>query len=383
MRRDVVTIYFCGSGNDRTQGDKNTLPYLYNNTVGKPGNPNENGRAIIFNGPGGAKILNTEKIMKMVDSGKDSSKGILKSKAKAWNQMLNNKHNDHLNAMTGGGTQSNIVTALQWLWLCWHEAPFVDINIAGFSRGGVSCIMLAHAIQEAGFPKLGNIRVNVFTFDPVPGSLNDFKNSGKFSGTGRAGTPTTLPPCVSSYRSILQENIATTMYLVVPKDRTFKCVVPDYTGSNPKRTPRELIPMPGAHSASAAYNRGPGTGEIGLHLCQEFLEAHGTVFGCNDKLSPLELIEAYSAARFFHSKKVGTFGAKKKPSKARKGLINNPFRTHEFFVNSHHATLMYEHASDVAQCIDGDAPLQDSAIGRIKSTLPQTHWLLEGMGYLS
>ncbi|MEM7685250.1 MAG: hypothetical protein AAF293_10510 [Pseudomonadota bacterium] len=383
MRRDVVTIYFCGSGNDRTMGDTNALPHLFNNTVGKPGDPNETGRAVIFDGPGGAKILNTEKIMKMVDSGKDSSKGILKSKSSAWKKMLKNKHNDHLNAATGGGTQSNIVTALQWLWLAWHEERFVDINVAGFSRGGVSCIMLAHAIQEAGFSKLGNVRVNLFTFDPVPGSMNDFKNSGTFGSTGRAGKPTTLPPCVHSYRSILQENIAKLGWVVVPKDRTFKCVVPDYTGSNPKRTPRELFPMPGGHSASQAYSRGPGTGEIGIHLCQEFLEAHGTTLTCNYKLSPIELIEAYSSVRFFYTKKVGTFGDKKKASKHRKDLITNPFRSHEFFINSHHATLVYANAPEIAQCIDKGTPLQDSLVGKIKSTMPRTHMMLEGMGYLN
>lgn len=381
MRRDVVTLYFCGSGNDRNMGATNALPHLYENTAGN--------RKAIFDGPGGAKILKTEEIMKMVESGKDSKPGLKvwkslsERKEKSWNKMLSNYHNDTTTSMTGTGTQSNIVMALQWLWLEWYKERFVDINLAGFSRGGVSCIMLAHAIQEAGFTELGNIRVNIFTFDPVPGSLNDFKNKGTFSSTGRAGKPSLLPPCVSSYCSILQENIKKFDYGILPKDRTFKCVVPDYTGSNPSRMPRELYPMPGGHSASQAYTSGPGTGEIGIHLAQEFLERNGTKLNCGHKLNAVELIEAYSAVRFFYTKKVGTYGKKRKPSYHRGKIVNNPFREHEFFINSHHASLMYMHAGDVARCIDEGAELSTTTQSRMAQTMPQTLRMLEGMGYLN
>lgn len=389
-RKDVVTLYFCGSGNHRDQGDKNALPHLHDITKGT--------RKVIFDGPGGANIVNAEKILKRVEKGKDApmtanvfQKNSVR-KAKGWDKMLKNVHKgvkEHSilgqkNGATGGGTQSNIVVALQWLWMEWHKERFVDINLVGFSRGGVSCIMLAHAIQEAGFNTLGNIRVNIFTFDPVPGGLNDFKNKGKFDETGRVGDPKTLPVCVASYRSILQENVDKWLVKwLVPKDKNFKCVVPDYKGSNPNRTPRDLYSMPGGHGASQSYNSGTGAGAIGLHLCQSFLEDHGTEFSGSGKLSPDKLIEAYATVRVSFTQDDKAFGAKKKASKHRAGLVTNPFRSHPYFVNHHHAGLMYQNYPDIAKTIDGDGELSESRKAALYNVLPQTFSNLANFGFLN
>ena len=379
-RKDVVTLYFCGSGNNRDQGNKNTIPRLYDTTKGE--------RRIIFDGPGGAAIKKTEAITKALAGGDISTgwavtaKGKAANQAKTWEKMLAAQHGTKTTALTGTGTQSNIVMALQWLWLEYYKHPFADVNVAGFSRGGVSAIMLGHAMQAAGFADLASVRVNIFTFDPVPGGLNDFKDKGNFAATGRAGTPKTLAPIVANYRSILQESLKTWIGGIVPKDRTFKCVVPDYIGSNPARTPRELFPMPGDHGASASYTNDKGPGAIGAHLCQSFLMAHGTDFTSNFVLSPSELLEAYATTRLSHTKGGKAFGEKQAASKHRVNLVANPFRRHPFYVNAQHATLMAMHYPSVAKAIDGDGTVEGAARAQLAGTLPTTFSALVNLGVI-
>jgi hypothetical protein len=45
-----------------------------------------------------------------------------------------------------------------------------QVNLVGWSRGGISCHMLANAMQAD--PELKHINVNIFAIDPVPGALN-------------------------------------------------------------------------------------------------------------------------------------------------------------------------------------------------------------------
>lgn len=382
---DVVTMYFCGSGNNKQQSDEYTLPLFYEKTKGS--------RKAIFNGPGGGPIQKTEAITKMLANGGSASTGFaLTKKGKAanqaakWQKMLNSYHGTMTTGGTGVGTQSNIVMALQWLWLQYYEQPFTKVNLAGFSRGGVSAIMLGHAIQAAGFTELGNIEVNIFAFDPVPGGLNDFKNKGSFEATGRAGTPDTLAPVVSSYRSILQENLKKWMKVFGPihikKDKNFKCVVPNYKGSNKKRTPRELIPMPGGHGESARHDNDKGPGAIGAHLLQEFMEAHGTEYSANYKLTPKQIVEAYASTRLCYTEGDEAFGDKKAASKHRVNLVTNPFRSHPFFVNAQHATLIYENYPKVAKLIDDGEDLEKADRTRLASALPTTFSCLTNLGYL-
>lgn len=384
MAKDVVTIYFCGSGNNREQTDKFATPLLHSLTKGE--------RKIIFDGPGGAKIQNSESILKMVESGNNSSSKISnikfwKSKdgkvEDAWNKMLKNNYGK-INAGTGGGTQSNIIVALQWLWMEWHRERFSTVNLCGFSRGAVSCIMLSHLMQAAGFPSLGNIKLNIFTFDPVPGGINDFKDNGKFEQTSRAGTPETLAPMVSSYRSILQENIKKRMALgIINKDKNFKCVVPDYTGTNQGRTPRELYPLPGRHSSSSLFNEDTGTSKLGIHLAQDFLKSKGTEFSGDRTLSPAEQIDAYATARMYWTKGGKVDGAKLKASKHRRPLVTNPFRDHEFYINWHHAALLAQNYPSVTKLVDEGEELDLKNRGTVANALPETYAALKNFGYIT
>lgn len=55
-----------------------------------------------------------------------------------------------------------------------QSKPISQVNIVGWSRGGVSCFELANRMLKD--PKLRDISVNIFACDPVPGGLNSFKD---------------------------------------------------------------------------------------------------------------------------------------------------------------------------------------------------------------
>ncbi|MEO1679520.1 MAG: hypothetical protein AAFU80_15325 [Pseudomonadota bacterium] len=396
IRKAAVSVYFCGSGNNETHGDQYTVPHLFNATAGK--------RKIIFDGPGGSRIKNTEAVLKSLEGGKNASKSWKfwrssdKRLKQGWDNMLEAAHWKNPHSVTGIGTQSNIVMAMQWLWLEWYATGFSDVNIVGFSRGGVSAIMLAHAIQESGMTQQGQFRVNIFTFDPVPGSTNDFKaglfnrmfRKDVFASTGRTGDPKKLAPCVTAYRSILQENLSTFTRVTskdiptpLPKDMTFKCVAPQYTGSNKRRTPREFYQLPGGHGDGARWSNKLGTGAIGMHLAQSFLMENGTRFLRDETLTDTQLLEAYALTRLSFSATPGRFGAKRKASFFRKDLVENPFRDHPFYVNSHHATLLHMNLPNVARLIESETPLPEGRAAMVARTNPQTFANLSNAGYLN
>jgi hypothetical protein len=109
---------------------------------------------------------------------------------------------------------------------------------------------------------------------------------------------------------------------------------------------------------------------------------HGTEFTGSEVLSPQKLIEAYAKVRVSFTQDDKAFGAKKKPSKHRAGLVTNPFRSHPYFVNHHHAALMYENYADVAAVIEGDGELSNSRRAVLYKVLPQTFANLASFGFI-
>ncbi|ATC98180.1 hypothetical protein [Pseudoalteromonas spongiae] len=60
------------------------------------------------------------------------------------------------------------------------NAPITQLNLIGWSRGGVSCFEFANLLNKHSLAK--NIKVNVFALDPVPGGVNPFKDYKKLGG---------------------------------------------------------------------------------------------------------------------------------------------------------------------------------------------------------
>ncbi|NQD54944.1 hypothetical protein HP546_06220 [Pseudomonas sp. CM25] len=112
-----------------------------------------------------------------------------------------------------------------------------QVNLVGWSRGGISCHMLANAM--ANDPALRGIPVNIFAIDPVPGVGN-----------------------VQSERVTLAANVREYVgfYSRDERSRGFACVIPSVHGS----TRICVYPMPGRHATLVgnASADGAGVGKV-------------------------------------------------------------------------------------------------------------------------
>ena len=321
----VVTIFACGTLSHRDLKWKYAVPHLHEHC---------GGRKFILDGPGGAPILKAEAIYKNLGKGKATPDSMFNAKRGGGSKGLRNMFGTAWNGITGGGTQDNILLALNWLKLEFFKTRFHTINLIGWSRGGITCLKLAHAIQRSDLGRLaGNLKVNIFTYDPVAGGVNDFAVKGDFESTGRAGDLEQLPPCVKAYRSIVQENIQMFMG-PIPKDMNFVCTVPKPSS---ECASYEIIPMPGGHADACTID---GTREsnpigfIGKHLALEFLSRHGTRLDVDlRQLLPFDLCELYADVRQKSVKK-------STPSTHRKKVVQNTKRQHHFYINDHHERMV-------------------------------------------
>jgi len=95
------------------------------------------------------------------------------------------------------------------------------VNLIGWSRGGISCTMLANAMLNDS--ELKNIPVNIFAVDPVPGALN-----------------------YQSNRTRLSENVKEYVAIYARDERSFgfDCVVPKFSDT----TKVHIYPMAGRHA---------------------------------------------------------------------------------------------------------------------------------------
>jgi hypothetical protein len=147
------------------------------------------------------------------------------------------------------------------------------INMAGWSRGACTCHAMANAMNRSKNPYLKGVPVNIFAFDPVPGTNNL-----------SIADWTVIPPNVANYSCIFMENeyrrIMHSAYL------TFK--------SN--NTRRKLLSLPGRHCYGVEETKNfPEVAKIGFHLSEDFLEEWGTVFTESHKLQPVDVLENYAA----------------------------------------------------------------------------------------
>lgn len=365
---DVVTVFCCGTAFSRIQND--AIAYTYQVTKG---------RKWINDGPGSSLApMKAEAILKKVESGKG-----VKDKA------FSKTHTpDGIGGQAfGRGTQDNIIVTLQWLWEQYYEKPFTTINLAGWSRGAVTCIMLAHAIQEAGFGlKEPTLKVNIFAFDPVPGLANDFKTKGTFDKTGRIGSPDQLPSIVGQYESILMEHV---QGMGGFKPMMFKSVSPRILPSEvpPKgkssATTKTEYPMPGNHGTCVMYaEKNNPVAQISLHLLHDHLIRNGTELQFDDRKSARDLLELYAEARLQYSVLDGKKLAKQKAQKVRAKLIINEYRNDVLVVNGHHYQLFTQELPLVWAQIAKHQPLTDAMKIQLLGQYPTTYHVLEASGAL-
>lgn len=132
-----------------------------------------------------------------------------------------------------------------------------QVNLVGWSRGGISCHMLANAMADD--PQLSHVPVNIFAIDPVPGINN-------------------LQPHRLELRSNVKEYVG--FFARDERSRGFACVIP----STEPDTLMRVFPLPGRHAtlvgnASAdgagAGNALPIPGQIVRHFAETCLARWG------------------------------------------------------------------------------------------------------------
>lgn len=153
------------------------------------------------------------------------------------------------------------------------------VNLVGWSRGGVSCHMLANAMLAD--PALKNIPVNIFAIDPVPGPLN-FQND-----------KVTLGPNVKEYVAFYAQD---------ERSKGFSCVIPIMD----KSTVAHIYPMRGRHGTLVgnASADGSGSGKVLFEpgmIVRHFAEVCLTRWGVNQdkKLSQNDgqLVQLHEAVK--------------------------------------------------------------------------------------
>ncbi|MFL1549215.1 hypothetical protein ACI77I_08955 [Pseudomonas sp. D47] len=148
-----------------------------------------------------------------------------------------------------------------------------QVNLVGWSRGGINCHMLANAMLNDS--ALKNVPVNIFAVDPVPGLLN-FQDSRVRLGSN------------------VKEYVA--FYARDERSLGFACVVPECD----KTTQVHIYPMPGRHATlvgNAAANGNEGAkvyaepGQLVRHFAETCLTRWGVRLEKKLNLTPEQIEE--------------------------------------------------------------------------------------------
>lgn len=173
----IFTIFFCGTGSNRNDStpnaaienkDKNSAWFFHDgeliSTLAKNMATPEFYNWIIVDGPGSGNLQEENKWIKP------------------------GNHSNMAGQLFGNGWENNVEHALavlkadpfffaqqegyhtqkkQFQIRTTNSQPIEVVNLVGWSRGGVTCHMMANAMAKD--PKLRHIKVNIFAIDPVPG----------------------------------------------------------------------------------------------------------------------------------------------------------------------------------------------------------------------
>jgi hypothetical protein len=267
----------------------------------------------------------------------------------------------------GYGWRQNVARALAVIKELIHPPyrPLANINMAGWSRGAITCHMLAHALWADRYTR--DIPVNIFAFDPVPGPGN--------SGHDQVS----LPPNVNRYEAVVMED----EFQKIMKPVVFN---PLADASSPKKI--KNIPLPGAHG-TAVFRLGSEVATIGAALAHQFLHKHGTRLRNPLLLSDLAYCELYTKVRMDIRKYHGMRGSLilRKLSGEHHRIVRNYLRDTAYFINANHARKFASTFPDMWRIMTIGArnykPVTvDRAIASIRSRAPTTYQSLVDVGIL-
>ena len=193
------------------------------------------------------------------------------------------------------------------------------INMAGWSRGACTCHAIANAMSRSKDTWLRGVPVNIFAFDPVPGTGNFLRKDWRH-----------VPANVANYQAIFMEN--ENRGIMTAAQLSFES----------KNTSRKLLHMPGGHWFAVENVTGvEEVAKVGGHLAEEFLHTWGTEFKAPSLIMPpLVLLELYAlmiqhTENFFGKGKVDIYRETGSNMTTFK-MSNHLLASSPYFVNAHH-----------------------------------------------
>jgi len=344
----VFTVYNCGTGfnRDRTEELIGHLGQITAGMQAKPGNVTPQCKWMICDGPGSSPKKGA------VTDARTPGSGVLA-------KLRGN--------LTGYGWEQNVADTMGIIKFMHASSPIVVINMAGWSRGAVTCHMLAHALYSD--PVTQNIAVNIFAADPV-------------AGPGNRADPNknTLPPNVANYFAVAAEN--ENRSIMKPVDVGQMLSTGQAIGQRIK-----YITVPGEHNTSVL--KGTPLGKLVWFLAEKFLQKHGTQLNSTLNLTHTDICECYAGMRIYieeFRKMHGTTG-KQLGRKDRK--LKNNFGNDFFWVNDHHRTQFMKAFPLMGPAITNPNLLANGIPGlqgelqRIQLTAPWTYTALMKSGLLT
>ena len=234
------------------------------------------------------------------------------------------------------------------------------VNMVGWSRGAITCFMIAHALIRN--RRTSGIGVNIFAFDPVPGP-------GNFDDPDKV----TLPANVRAYKVVVQED---------ERNKIFKPVL---INPNPAvwvgRITRFYY-MPGGHG-TGVFRTKSEVGLIAAYLAHDFLQQRGTRLKNPIHLTGRDLCELYAKIRIDIAQYHRMGGVKYLLRQRRE--VANRFQDTGYFINDHHATEFYHTFPQISKALDrGVSPANQTgfvnALNMLRATAPTTYISLQKTG---
>ena len=237
------------------------------------------------------------------------------------------------------------------------------INLVGWSRGAITCFMIAHALNEN--PRTKPIAVNICAFDPVPGPGN-FHDPEKV----------TLPANVKKYVAIVEQD---------ERRKIFKPVLIDEDDAPGMKT--RFYYMPGGHGTGVFRSKNE-VGLIATFLVHRFLQKHGTRLNNPIGLTRRDLCELYAKVRLNMAEYEKSGGGILLLLGKQRRTLPNRFQDTGYFINDHHASQFRKTFPQVWSALEHgvNAARQrafESALVALKNSAPTTYLSLEKAGILS
>ena len=351
---EVFSIYNCGTSHNRQNLDE-TIADLARRTAGS-----ENRDWMINDGPGSSS-----------HSVSKSGSAVDRSLAA---QAKTPGTRDPISGMTQGSwfaETRGVIDGYGWEENVAHTMAVLDatidlphtINMVGWSRGAITCFMIAHALYDN--PRTRGIDVNIFALDPVPGP-------GNFNDPNKV----TLPANVKYYSAVVQED---------ERRKIFKPALID--GDHISGVKSKFYYMPGGHS-TGVFRAKSEVGLIASFLAHHFITKHGTQLTTPIQLTPRDLCELYAKIRMRLAEYRSMGGGFLQILGRQRRVVQNRFQDASYFINAHHASQFRKTFPQVWAALDrGVSLLVRSAflneLRMLQSNAPTTYLSLRSAGIIS